>query len=292
MLKVSQTKKQGLNEILIFEIMPFMNTSAIVPETILLPSRFLQRNVKIDLYLPYLSDMTGQLHLLLINDGQNLEELGLRQVLEHLYIKQNIQPMLCVGIHAGTERKMEYGVASQPDYSGRGARADLYTSFILEELLAMLHLKYREFSFAEKAFAGFSLGGLSALDIVLNHPDQFNKAGVFSGSFWWRSLNQDDPDYRDDKHRIMQQQVRNGKYVPGLKFFFQCGNKDETKDRNGNGIIDSVDDTLDIIKELTQKGYDINRDIKYIEMKEGRHDITTWAQAMPLFLEWGWGNES
>jgi hypothetical protein len=106
---------------------------------------------------------------------------------------------------------------------------------------------------------------------------------------WWRSLDQDDPDYKDDEHRIMQQEIRDGKFVPGLKFFFQCGNKDETKDRNGNGIIDSVDDTLDLIKELTQKGYDPVQDIAYIEMKEGRHDIATWASAMPLFLEWGWG---
>jgi enterochelin esterase-like enzyme len=275
-------------EIPIFEIMPFMNASAIVPETILLPSRFLQREVKVDLYRPVFSDKNDSLNLLLINDGQNLEELGLGQLLEELYTKQKIQPMLCVGIHAGTERKMEYGVAGQPDYLGRGARADLYTSFVLDELLAAIYKQYPGLSFAEKAFAGFSLGGLSALDIVWNHADLFKKVGVFSGSFWWRSLDQDDPKYKDDEHRIMQQEVRNGKFFPGLKFFFQCGNKDETKDRNGNGIIDSVDDTLDLIKELTKKGYEPLKDIEYIEMKEGRHDIATWAQAMPLFLEWGW----
>lgn len=278
-----------LFEILIFEIMPFMKASAIVPETILLPSRFLQREVKLDLYQPVFSDKTDSLNLLLVNDGQNLEELRLIQLLEELYLKQKIQPMVCVGIHAGTERKMEYGVAGQPDYLGRGAKADLYTSFVLDELLPMIQNLYADLSFTEKAFAGFSLGGLSALDIVWNHPDQFKKVGVFSGSFWWRSLDQDDPEYNDDEDRIMQQKIRHGQFVPGLKFFFQCGNKDETKDRNGNGIIDSVDDTLDLIKELTMKGYEPLTDIEYIEMKEGRHDIATWAQAMPLFLEWGWG---
>lgn len=278
-----------MNEILIFEIMPFMNASVIVPETILLPSHFLQREVKVDVYRPFFSDKTGTMHLLLINDGQNLEELGLSRLLEELYSKQKIQPILCVGIHAGTERKMEYGVAGRPDYLGRGAKADLYTSFVLDELLPMIYEQYPGLSFTEKAFAGFSLGGLSALDIVWDHPDQFKKAGVFSGSLWWRSLDQDDPNYRDDEHRIMQQQIRNGQFAPGLKFFFQCGNKDETKDRNGNGIIDSVDDTLDVIKELTKKGYELLTDIEYIEMKEGRHDIATWAQAMPFFLEWGWG---
>ena len=63
---------------------------------------------------------------------------------------------------------------------------------------------------------------------------------------------------------------------------------DETKDRNQNGIIDSIEDTLDLIKELVAKGYDPAKDIYYTEMKEGRHDIATWAKAMPEFLKWGW----
>ena len=105
------------------------------------------------------------------------------------------------------------------------------------------------------------MGGLSALDIVWNHPDKFRKAGVFSGSLWWRSVDQTDKDYDDDKHRIMHQVIRNGVYHPGLKFFFQCGNMDETMDRNNNGIIDSIDDTLDLIKELMNKGYNREKDI-------------------------------
>lgn len=266
-----------------------MNASVSLPETILLPSAFLQREVTIDLYESSFPGNSPELYLLLINDGQNLEEMGLSRLLEELSTNQKIKPLLCVGIHAGTERRMEYGVAAQTDYLGRGAMAGAYTSFIFEELLPAIYKLYPNHTFKEKAFAGFSLGGLSALDIVWNHPDTFKMAGVFSGSLWWRSLDQNDPAYKDDENRIMQQQVRNGTFAPGLKFFFQCGNKDETKDRNGNGIIDSVDDTLDLINELIQKGYDRNKDIAFLEMKDGRHDIPTWAAAMPLFLEWGWG---
>ncbi len=144
-------------------------------------------------------------------------------------------------------------------------------------------------SFREKAFAGFSLGGLTALDIAWNHPDEFSKVGVFSGSLWWRDVDQSDEEYDDDQHRIMHQLIRKGNYAPWLKFFFQCGNMDETKDRNHNGIIDSIDDTLDLIKELEAKGYSNERDIKYLELKEGRHDVFTWGKAMPDFLRWGWG---
>ncbi len=159
----------------------------------------------------------------------------------------------------------------------------------MEELIPYISEACRVSSFREKAFAGFSLGGLSALDIVWNHPAEFNKAGVFSGSFWWRSLDQNEEGYDDDKHRIMQQQIRKGKFHRGLKFFFQCGNMDETKDRNQNGIIDSIEDTLDVIKELEAKGYENGKDIYYMEIKDGRHDVATWGRAMPEFLKWGWG---
>lgn len=60
-------------------------------------------------------------------------------------------------------------------------------------------------------------------------------------------------------------------------------------DRNHNGIIDSIDDTMGLIDELVKKGYDREKDISYMELKEGRHDIDTWAKAMPAFLKWGWG---
>ncbi len=252
-------------------------------------SEYLEREVKLDFFLPKNIADPSELSLLLINDGQNMEELGLGKMLSELLIAQKIYPLVCVGIHAGTERKTEYGVTSQADYQGRGSKAGAYTSFVLEELLPYISTSYQVSSFRERAFAGFSLGALMALDIAWHHSNVFSIAGLFSGSFWWRSLDQDHEDYDDDKHRIMHQEIRNESYHPGLRFFFQCGNMDETLDRNNNGIIDSIDDTLDIIKELVAKGYDREGDIYYLEMPDGKHDIATWARAMPVFLEWAFG---
>ena len=126
-------------------------------------------------------------------------------------------------------------------------------------------------------------------DLVWKHPDEFKKAGVFSGSLWWRHIDQTNDEYDDQKHRIMHQQIRQGHYQPGQQFFFQCGNMDEIKDRNNNGIIDSIDDTLDLVKELEAKGYEKGKDIYYLELTDGRHDVRTWGRAMPVFLKWGWG---
>ena len=270
--------------------MQVANVFGILVENTLIDSVYLKRHVKVDFYLPRNVSDPSQMSLLLINDGQDMEKMCFESILEKLYADEDdIEPLLCVAIHCGPERKMEYGVAGMPDYKGFGAKAHLYTTFVFEELLPFLRKKYAVLSFREKAFAGFSLGGLTALDIVWNHPDEFSKVGVFSGSLWWRNIDQHSKEYDDDKHRIIHQQIRNGAYYPWLKFFFQCGNKDETKDRNHNGIIDSIDDTRDLVSELEKKGYSKGNDIHYLEMPDGHHDVFTWGRAMPEFLKWGWG---
>jgi enterochelin esterase-like enzyme len=87
----------------------------------------------------------------------------------------------------------------------------------------------------------------------------------------------------------MHNQIRDDIAVPGLRFFLECGTADETEDRNGNGVIDSIDDTKDLIRALINKGYDPQMDIYYHEIDGGKHDIPTWALAMPVFLKWGYG---
>ena len=260
-------------------------------EHIRLESGLLKRMVQLDCYLPTHVDFPEELSLLLINDGQDLEKLGLENMLEELYQRNSISPLLCVGIYAGKERKMEYGTANLPDYKGRGAKAAQYRDFIFTELLPYLKKNYLVEEFKEKAFAGFSMGGLSALDIIWNQPHEFSKAGIFSGSLWWRTKDKNDLNYSDDRDRIMHQQIRKGDYYPWLKFFFECGEEDETADRNQNGVIDSIDDTLDLISELVAKGYHAGRDISYLLIEKGKHDIATWAKAMPDFLAWGWSTK-
>jgi len=105
---------------------------------------------------------------------------------------------------------------------------------------------------------------------------------------WWRSLDHKDDKYDDELHRIMHQQIKKGKYHPNLKFFFSTGSLDETHDRNNNGIIDSIDDTIALIDDLESLGYNNGKDIRYLNYEDGKHDIATWARAMPEFLKWGW----
>ena len=155
-------------------------------------------------------------------------------------------------------------------------------------MLPFVREEFQTHNFKDKSFAGFSLGGLSALDIVWNHASEFQKVGIFSGSLWWRSVSQDHVDFCEEDHRIMHNEIKDGGFYPWLKFFFETGTKDETADRNKNGIIDSIDDTISLIDDLIKKGYDVNKNIRYVELSDGRHDVATWARVLPEFLKWGW----
>lgn len=229
------------------------------------------------------------LPVLYLNDGQDLPRLRLRAIMDSLIQTQRLQPFVIVAIHAG-DRIQEYGTAAQADYMNRGSKARAYTDFVLTELLPYIQKHYPVTSDpAQSVMAGFSLGGLSAFDIVWHHPQVFSKAGVFSGSFWWRSKGLD-KGYRDDTDRIMHQQVRTGTYQKNLTFWLQTGTEDETEDRDHDGVIDSIDDTLDLIAELERKGYRWNRDIRYLEVKGGQHNPDTWRTVMPDFLTWAFGN--
>ncbi len=248
----------------------------------------LGREVKLTVYLPATPANTVTTDLLLVNDGQDLEAMGFDKMIGYLLHEATIHPVLCVGIHCGDDRLNEYGVSSGPDFKGRGAKAVQYRQFIAEELLPWLHAHYDQYTFGQTAIAGFSLGALSALDIAWTLPGVFSKVGAFSGSFWWRSKDRADRDFNEQKHRMMHIAIREGNYQPGIKFFFECGEQDEKEDRNNNGVIDSIDDTIDIMRELLAKGYKEGKDLYYLQLKDGKHDVATWAKALPIFLKWGW----
>ena len=94
----------------------------------ILPSIFLERDIIIDFYFPPGQSITsGEVSLLLINDGQDLVTMDFYKILDNLYNSESISPLLCIGIHCGPDRKNEYGTDGILNYRGFGAKASLYT---------------------------------------------------------------------------------------------------------------------------------------------------------------------
>lgn len=268
--------------------MPLDELQQLIIEQKKLRSNHLKRDVVVDFYVPANME-PARLSLLLINDGQDLPKMNFVELLSGLLTTGQIEPVLCIGIHAG-DRLAEYGTAHIKDYKGRGAKSNRYQKFLLEELLPLVHIAYGVEKFKTKAIAGFSLGGLSAIDTAWSNPGIFSIVGIFSASLWWRSKGLEDG-YNEETDRIMHRKIREGEFKPGVRFYITTGSLDETADRNNNGIIDSIDDALALIEELKTTGYDKEYNIKYINYEDGRHDVASWGKAMPAFLLWAWGKK-
>ena len=251
-------------------------------------SEHLNRKVTLSIILPpHFSKTKESASLLIMNDGQDLKLLKADISLQSLSENGSVKKLIIVGVHAA-DRLSEYGIAGKPDFKNRGAKAGDYQQFILNELLPYLRKSYKiSEQILDIGYAGCSLGGLTAFDTVFNNPEIFGLSGVFSGSFWWRNI--DLGKKYTDAARMMHAVVDKSKPKLKAKFWLEAGTNDEKADRNNNGIIDAIDDTLDLINSLEKKGYKKGYDIEYVQIEGGMHNQQTWAEALPQFLIWAFG---
>ncbi|MGG9960936.1 alpha/beta hydrolase [Ferruginibacter sp. SUN106] len=248
-------------------------------------SRHLQRQVKLTIISTPIPDDKNELNLLLLNDGQDLGQFRVKEIVDSLYREKLIQPLIVVGIAAG-DRMKEYGVSENPDFMGRGDKADKYAAFIDDELYAFAKKKAGVRKFKSVVLAGTSLGGLSAFDVAWDHADKIDKVGIFSGSFWWRDKDDKAADYSDEKDRIMLNKIHSSRKKPHLQYWFYAGAKEEAGDRDKDGIIDVVDDTKDLVALIKSKNVCLPEDIMYTEDPNGMHDYASWSNHLPQFLIW------
>ncbi|HTL67487.1 MAG TPA: alpha/beta hydrolase-fold protein [Lacunisphaera sp.] len=193
---------------------------------------------------------------------------------------------LVVAIPAGEARLDEYGLVERLDYAGRGKLAAAFQQAVLKSVLPAVVKRYHlELAPARTGVMGASLGGLAAFDLAWRHPEIFGFVGVFSGALWWRG--DDTGPAAKQQSRLVHRLVRETVSPPRLRLWFEAGTKDETDDRDGNGVIDAIQDTTELLTELERRGYRRGTDFTYVEINGGRHNEATWAGALPAFLEWG-----
>lgn len=144
-----------------------------------LESRVLGESRTVDVFLPrgYARDSTRSFPVLYANDGQDMETVELRVLLDSLQRTGLMAPAIVVAIHAG-DRMQDYGTAGVPNAQGRGARAGRYGEFLLGELMPAIEARYRVASGPEHTAAmGWSLGGLSVFDLAWRHPERIGAVG-------------------------------------------------------------------------------------------------------------------
>ena len=252
-------------------------------------SRHLQKHIDLTILSTPVPRDKNSFNLLLLNDGQDIGQLRIKEIVDSLNRKKLLQPLLIVAVNA-FDRMQEYGVAGYPDYQNNGTAAEKYAAFIDDELIPFIKKRAGVRKFNSITIAGCSLGGLSAFDVAWDHADKIDKVGVFSGSFWYRDKDANDATYSDDKDRLVINKIRSSRKRPHLKYWFYVGGKEETADRDKDGIIDVIDDTKDLIDLIKNKNVCPPGDINYTEVAAGTHDYNSWSHVLPQFLIWVDGN--
>ena len=251
-----------------------------------LPGAGLDEAHQVDVYLPpgYASNPARRYPVLYANDGQDLATAQFPVVMSTLLASGRMAPVIVVAIYSTESRTPEYATAGRPALLADGGQAAAYQRFVVDSVMPRVSARYRvQVGAGHTAIMGWSLGGLSAFDLAWNHPDRFGIVGVFSGSLWWRD--NDGTAQERVAGRIVHRMVRAGPSRPALRFWFMAGRQEEEDDRDGNGVIDVIQDTRELIELLVGQGHREGGDIEWHEV-DGRHELATWARMLPAFLAW------
>lgn len=277
--------------------------------------------IRVRAYLPPAYEATqARYDVLYVDDGQDMEAVGMQATLEAQYARNAIRPIIVVAIDMPPDRMAGYGlfdrakgeaIAASTRYGTVGANAQVYAQWLTQTLVPAIDARYRTVARADgRAILGWSLGALSAFGIGWQYPELFGRVGAFSPSFWLSADGKDAGAVQAT--RIVHALVDASAPMPRPKLFFGIGSNEETDDRDSDGIIDVLDDTRDLIegwtspdgkphKGLRQFGYTANpdyarrhgRDAAALYLLEGgRHNQPSWARMLPVFLQWAYAQHA
>ena len=250
-------------------------------------SRHLQKQMELVIVSTPASSDKSDFNLLILNDGQDMKKLRVKETIDSLWKEKEIKPLLVVGVKAANRDEI-YGVTEMPGYLGEGKSAEKYENFIKNELLAYIKKMSGVRKFNSVIFGGNTLGGLSAFDIAWDNWQKIDKVGIFSGSFGVSDVNINDPSYVADKNRVIFSKLKSSRRKPKLKYWFYAGNNDAAKGKT-HANPDGKENTNDLIELIKQKKVCPPGDITYSEFAGGKNNYDSWSKAFPVFLLWAVG---
>lgn len=152
----------------------------------------LERKRQLRLYLPPgYATSNKRYPVLYMHDGQNLfdnatayaGEWKVDETLDALAREGRLE-MIVVGIDNGQDKRMTELNAWDNERIGKGEGRE-YTDFIVKTVKPMIDRQYRTLPGREHtAIMGSSMGGLASHYALVQYPQVFSKAGVFSPAYW------------------------------------------------------------------------------------------------------------
>ena len=253
-----------------YPVKPRLNTATaqvhVIDTAFFMPQ--LNRTRRIWIYLPksYGLSKTKCYPVLYMQDGQNLfneqtapfGEWGVDECLDTLQPKAG--ECIVVGIDNGGDKRMtEYNPYDNDKY-GKG-EGKQYVDFMVKTLKPYIDSNYRTVKDMQHTFvAGSSLGALISLYAVMQYPQVFSKAGVFSPAFWF------EPKMYDD----MQKE----NFTARPQFYFYAGGSESET------MVSYMQKMEKIINE--KNCCDI---VQYVS-PTAQHNETYWRKYFPAFYEW------
>lgn len=211
-----------------------------------------------------------------MHDGQNLfddatsfsGEWKVDESLNSLF-SEGFPPVIVVGIdNGGTERINELTPWTNPEYGG--GDGDKYVKFIIETLKPYIDSHFRTLSNRENtSIWGSSLGGLISLYAVLEYPEIFGKAGVFSPSLW----------FNDSIYKL----AANSDISFKNKIYILAGGNE------GDGSV--IQDCQKLIDSLKKNNYCIDS-VKFKSVPSGTHSESFWSTEFPDAFKWLFSKQS
>ncbi|MFT3948134.1 MAG: alpha/beta hydrolase-fold protein [Agriterribacter sp.] len=258
----------------------FCSCRKVKEQTDQLYSRHLQRQVKLTIINTPVPGDKSKMNLIIFNDGQLLDNIGMKEIVADLYAAKKINPVVIVGVHADN-RLQEYGIADYAKSGGAGNKADHYAAFINNELYAYAKKNAGVRKFYAVTIAGFGAGALSALDIAWDNADKISKTGIFSGAFS-RTENKADTTAKGE----MYEKIKASRKRPKTAYWFYAGKAGDAEIKSDDAT-DIETHTNAFMQLLGNKSFINAADIVY--QKGNTNNIVSWKLVMPDFLEWAIG---
>jgi len=152
-------------------------------------SKELSQNRLLNIYLPdgYDTAKTAKYPMIYLLDGSADEDfIHVVGVVQFLTMIEAMPKTIVVGV-ANIDRRRDFTFPTTIDSDKRAypttGGSEKFISFLENDLEPYIQHKYRTNDI--KTIIGQSLGGLSATEVLLKHPNLFNNYVIVSPSLWW-----------------------------------------------------------------------------------------------------------
>lgn len=141
-------------------------------------SRHLQRQMKLTIITTTMPDNKADMNLLLFNDSKFLNETRAKKIIDSLYKKKQIQPLLLVGFSGF---KKEYGIQAIDGEETKQYKK--FNDFVINELYPFIKKKAGVRKFNAVSICGYKTSALSAFDVAWNNDEKIGIVGMFKIDF-------------------------------------------------------------------------------------------------------------